>query len=274
MMPYDTNEKIFETYFSQSADFLSDLVFRIIGISNINRIRVLKIIKDAESRPNNNEIMDVAGIRLKHHHLYMNKDEEPLSHTAVSNIIHMLEGAGLIKSSAQKKDKYIQGPNTVTVYKINQSGINMLSADINAFANALSSFTTEKTVITKEEMDEFGKLKIPLLKIIGGPENGKVFAIKKDQIRIGRIGELNSNETAYVNDLVLSNEYTSVTRIEKPHLTISKKDDKWHALDMDSSGGTFLNNEEMEKSKKYLLKDNDLIKLSLGSNSVELVFIE
>ena len=274
MRPVDNDEKIFETYFSHRDDFLADLVFRIIGISNINRIRVLKILKDAESRPNDDEIMDVAGIRLKHHDLYMGKDEEPLSSTAISNILHKLEASSLIKTSAQKKDKYIQGPNTVTVYKINQPGINMLSADINAFSNALSSFTSDKTVINKEEMDEFGNLKIPLLKIIGGSENGKVFAIKKDQIRIGRIGELNPTEAEYGDDLILSNDYTSVTRIEKPHLTISKKDDKWYALDMKSSGGTFLNNEKMEKTKEYRLKDNDLMKLSLGSHSVELVFIE
>ena len=94
---------------------------------------------------------------------------------------------------------------------------------------------------------------------------------KDHQIKIGRRGGIN-DDSEYYNALILSNDYNTVSRIEKPHMTIFKKNDNWYAIDS-SSAGSYLNNEKMDKSKEYKLKDNDLLKLSLGSKGVELIFI-
>lgn len=165
----------------------------------------------------------------------------------------------------------MRGPNYVTIYEIDEAGLNMLAADINAFASTFARLATdnENSTLSQEDLSN-----IAVLKVIGGPDNGRVFGLKKDNVRIGRRGNLRPDNNEYDDDLVLSNEYSAVSRVEKPHLTIARKGGKWYAWDDASTVGSFLNTDEMVKSRKYLLKNNDLIRLSLGSKGVELVFIE
>ena len=53
--------------------------------------------------------------------------------------------------------------------------------------------------------------------MLGGPDDGKVFMLKQNQVRIGRIDPENQAAYSPEDDIVLSDGYTAVTRVSKPH---------------------------------------------------------
>jgi hypothetical protein len=98
---------------------------------------------------------------------------------------------------------------------------------------------------------------------------------------LGRRGELEDDELKkYHHDITFSNYYKSVTRIynpeepkRSPHGKLICKDGDWYIEDCQSNNfGTFVNEKKIYKKKK--LKNYDIIGLSRGKYSVELLFYE
>lgn len=73
--------------------------------------------------------------------------------------------------------------------------------------------------------------------------------INKDIFKIGRSTEL----VDYVSDN---------RSIGKLHAEVKKMDSNYYIMDMDSKNGTFINDEKLESNELYIIKENDVIKLS------------
>ncbi len=109
--------------------------------------------------------------------------------------------------------------------------------------------------------------------VLGGPDDGKVFLLKKDQIHIGRIDPEKRTGITHDDDIILSEGYTAVTRISKPHGRFIHEHDNWYIEDSGSTGGTRINHNRIEKNTKIMIHDGDLIELAKGISGVKLLMI-
>ena len=109
--------------------------------------------------------------------------------------------------------------------------------------------------------------------VLGGPDDGKIFMLKDDQIRIGRIDPEKKTGVTYEDDIILSEGYTAVTRISKPHGRFIREKDGWYIEDCGSTGGTRINHQRLEKNTKNRVHDGDLIELAKGISGVKLLII-
>ena len=105
---------------------------------------------------------------------------------------------------------------------------------------------------------------MPAVIVLGGSDDGKIFLLKHDRVRIGRIDSERLAHTAADTDVLLSGTYTAVTRVSKPHAVFVQKDGAWYIEDSGSTGGTELNNRRLEKNVPVLVQDGDLIELAKG----------
>jgi pSer/pThr/pTyr-binding forkhead associated (FHA) protein len=125
-----------------------------------------------------------------------------------------------------------------------------------------------KNTLSKEVLGN-----IPTAMVLGGPDDGKVFPLKQDQIRIGRIDPEKRTGITYDDDIVLSEGYTAVTRISKPHGRFILEHDNWYIEDCGSTGGTRINHHRVEKNTKIVVHDGDLIELAKGISGVKILMI-
>jgi pSer/pThr/pTyr-binding forkhead associated (FHA) protein len=72
---------------------------------------------------------------------------------------------------------------------------------------------------------------------------------------------------------VLSESYSAVTRISKPHGRIVRDKGAWFIEDSGSTGGTQVNNRRLEKNVRTPLNDGDLIELAKGVSGARLLVI-
>ena len=80
---------------------------------------------------------------------------------------------------------------------------------------------------------------MPAVIVLGGSDDGKIFLLKHDRVRIGRIDtEQLARTSADREEVMLSSTYTAVTRISKPHAVFVQKEGTWLIEDSGSTGGT------------------------------------
>lgn len=236
-------------------DVLKDLSKRVDAISNENRLKLLIII--GRETNNTGEFRKSTYLRSLGHSL--KKDYGiSISLTAIKNHLAKLLKAGLIKKEAGFHDN-----KPVTNYFLIPGALEALSMDINTINNKLANVQEE---IIKSSYE------LPILKVLGGEDDGKIFPITKESVRIGRRGDVDLDDPEYQNDVVLSNSYESVSRVFKPHATLKLEDGKWMIEDKESKCGVYLNSSNSRNSN-ITLKNKDKIRLALGNKGAELVFI-
>jgi len=87
-----------------------------------------------------------------------------------------------------------------------------------------------------------------ILEIMNGPDDGRIYEIKKDQITIGRNND---------RDFIISYEQ-SVSRI---HAEIHIHNKKYYILDCESLNGTWIDDKQIEPKKETLLMPNQIFSL-------------
>ena len=109
--------------------------------------------------------------------------------------------------------------------------------------------------------------------MLGGPEDGKVFLLKGGDIALGRIDP--GNETRYRKDadLILSDAYSAVSRVSRPHAKFLSDGGKWYIEDKGSTSGTTVNATPVKGGSRVLLNDGDLVELARGPSGAKLLVI-
>lgn len=120
--------------------------------------------------------------------------------------------------------------------------------------------------------EEFSK-SFAKMRVLGGVDDGKEFLLKENEVNMGRSDPENTGKFDPKKDIVLSDEYTAVTRVWKPHARMLLEDGKWFIEHAEGGNGTCLWDKKLIKNKKEPLKDGDIVSLAEGARGVRLVFL-
>ncbi len=116
------------------------------------------------------------------------------------------------------------------------------------------------------------KLSFATVKVLGGSDDGHVFSLEKEEVKMGRIDLENQDKYDTKNDVVVSDSYSVVTRTSKVHARLLFENNQWFIEHCEGKNGTFLWERELTKNKKEPLKHGDIITLGKGPKCVRLVF--
>ncbi len=243
----------------EDADSLEELSEYLDVLSSSARLRILKFI---EKKPR-----DARAISKEIETSYENTKKH----------LDKLLSIGVIKKEAGLGAPTSKGIHPVWEYSIVHGGLEAIIRNLGLFSNTQVQIGgTEislrldkvKNTLSKEVLGN-----IPTAMVLGGPDDGKIFMLKDDQIRIGRTDPEKKAGVASENDIILSEGYTAVTRISKPHGRFIREKDGWFIEDCGSTGGTRINHQRLEKNTKISIHDGDLIELAKGISGVKLLVI-
>jgi DNA-binding transcriptional ArsR family regulator len=243
----------------EDADSLEELSEYLDVLSSSARLRILKFI---EKKPR-----DARAISKEIETSYENTKKH----------LDKLLSIGVIKKEAGLGAPTSKGIHPVWEYSIVHGGLEAIIRNLGLFSN------TQVQIVGTEISHRLDKVKntlskevlgnIPTAMVLGGPDDGKVFMLKDDHIRIGRIDAEKKTDTISENDIILSEGYTAVTRISKPHGRFVREKDGWYIEDCGSTGGTRINHQRLEKNTKIRVHDGDLIELAKGISGVKILII-
>jgi len=73
--------------------------------------------------------------------------------------------------------------------------------------------------------------------------------------------------------VILGKEYSSVSRVSRPHAILRREGKKWLVEDRGSTGGTFLNGNTLQRGIAVEVSDGDVIELAKGPAGAKLLVI-
>ena len=232
----------------KNSDFFKDLSDYLDVLSNEKRLKILKLLEK--------EPKDVGTIASDIKTTYEN----------TKNHIDKLLSIGVIRKEPGIKDK-----RPVMNYVFVPGGLEAILRSLGVFSNFKFELTDRIKEVSKKLSKEVIS-KVPAIRVLGGVDDGKVFAIKKDSVKIGRVNPEKQDRYDLENDIVLSDNYKAVTRVSKPHAKLTFDGDDWYLEDCESKSGTYLKDERLDKNRKMKLEDGDMIELAKGSSGVRLLF--
>ncbi|MDI6720086.1 MAG: FHA domain-containing protein [Methanomicrobiales archaeon] len=239
----------------EDPDFLEELSEYLDVLSSSARLRILKLL---EKKP---------------------RDARSLSHeieTSYENTkkhLDKLLSIGVIRKEAGLGRPTSKGIHPVWEYSLVPGSLEAIVRNLGLFSNiritAIDRDLTDRLRQVRGKVSDELMDRYPALMVMGGPEDGRIFRIRGDRVRIGRIDP--EDPEKHEEDLVLPEEYRSVTRISKPHVRILQVQGTWYVEDCGSTGGTFLNNRKVEGGRRESLQDGDVLELSRGVQGVRLL---
>jgi DNA-binding transcriptional ArsR family regulator len=243
----------------EDSDSLEELSEYLDVLSSSVRLRILKFL---EKKP-----QDVRAI---------SKEIETSYENAKKHLDKLLS-IGVIKKEAGLGAPTSKGIHPVWEYSIVPGGLEAIIRNLGIFSNTrvkiMESEISRRLEKVKNSLSKEVLGNIPTAIVLGGHDDGKVFMLKHDQIRIGRIDPENLAAFSPDDDIIFSDGYTAVTRVSKPHGKFLRNNKGWHIEDCGSTGGTRLNNKRLEKNTRISIHDGDLIELSKGVFGVKLLMI-
>ncbi len=243
----------------EDSDSLEELSEYLDVLSSSARLRILKFL---EKKPR-----DARAISKEIETSYENTKKH----------LDKLLSVGIIKKEAGLGAPTSKGIHPVWEYSIVPGGLEAIIRNLGLFSNTrvqiVGSEISRRLEEVKKSLSKEILGNIPTAIVLGGPDDGKVFMLKKNQVRIGRIDPENQAAYSPEDDIVLSDGYTAVTRVSKPHGQFIYSNDVWQIEDSGSTGGTRLNNKRLEKNTPTSIHDGDLIEFSKGVSGVKLLII-
>jgi DNA-binding transcriptional ArsR family regulator len=241
------------------SDSLEELSEYLDVLSSSARLRILKYLekKPRDARAISNEIETSYENTKKH--------------------LDKLLSIGVIKKEAGLGAPTSKGIHPVWEYSLVPGGLEAIVRNLGLFSNTRVQIVPSdisrrldevKSTISREVLGT-----TPAAIVLGGPEDGKVFLLKHDQVKIGRVDPGNPASFNPDNDVVLSEGYSAVTRISKPHGKFVRTKQGWNIEDCGSTGGTQLNTKKLEKNILAPIHDGDLIELAKGVSGVKFLMI-
>jgi DNA-binding transcriptional ArsR family regulator len=202
------------------------------------------------------------------------KDEKELSRkleTSIQNIekhINKLLSIGLVRIEYNLGKETARGRRIVKKYCLIPGALEAISRNFWIFYENNTPNKQHFAIIEKKFIQEFSS-EFPVLKVLGGPDDGKIFLITSDCARIGRYDPKQTKGFDPGRDFPLSSYYKTVTRVSHPHAKIIHEKEQYY-LEDSSKHGTFINGTEITQKTK--LSHGDLINLSQGKYIALLVF--
>ena len=243
----------------EDSDSLEELSEYLDVLSSSARLRILKFL---EKKPK-----DARAISKEIETSYENTKKH----------LDKLLSVGIIKKEAGLGAPTSKGIHPVWEYSIVPGGLEAIIRNLGLFSNTrvqiVGSEISRRLEEVKKSLSKEILGNIPTAIVLGGPDDGKVFMLKKNQVRIGRIDPENQAAYSPEEDIVLSDGYTAVTRVSKPHGQFIYSNEVWQIEDSGSTGGTRLNNKRLEKNTPTSIHDGDLIEFSKGVSGVKLLII-
>jgi hypothetical protein len=243
----------------ENTDSLDELSEYLDVLSSNARLRIIKLLekKPRDARAISNEIETSYENTKKH--------------------LDKLLAIGVIKKEAGLGAPTSKGIHPVWQYSVVPGGFEAIIRNLGLFSNAKVQIVggeisrrldAVKSTLSKEVLGN-----MPAVIVLGGPDDGKIFLLKHDRVRIGRIDTERQAHSPADTEVTLASTYTAVTRISKPHAMVLQKEGAWHIEDFGSTGGTQLNNQRLEKNVPVLVQDGDLIELAKGVSGARLLMI-
>ncbi|HUH78695.1 MAG TPA: FHA domain-containing protein [Methanoregula sp.] len=243
----------------EDSDSLEELSEYLDVLSSSARLRILKFL---EKKPR-----DARSISKEIETSYENTKKH----------LDKLLSIGVIKKEAGLGAPTSKGIHPVWEYSLVPGGLEAIIRNLGLFSNTrvqiVASDISHRLDDVKNTLSRQVLGDVPAAIVLGGPDDGKVFLLKNNTVNIGRIDPENRSMFDPEQDIVLSEGYSAVTRVSKPHGRIIRDRDRWFIEDAESTGGTQLNNKRIEKNVRAPLRDGDLVELSKGVSGVKLVMI-
>jgi len=260
VIPDEPEDKFRTVECLEDLDPLAELSAYLDVLSNGTRLRILKCL---EKKPGTTrEISQAVGTSYENTKKHLDR----------------LCQIGVIKKEAGITDPRLKGVQLFWKYSLVPSGLESIIRNLGLFSHMKMHIVRDDI---SEKIDETRKLfsrelfgDIPVLIVLGGQDDGMAFSLDHDSVRIGRIDPEKKAQIDPRKDLVLSQEYSSVSRVSRPHARLVQNGRIWSIEDCGSSGGTSVNKMHLGKNQLVPLHDGDLIELSKGMNGAKLlVFI-
>jgi pSer/pThr/pTyr-binding forkhead associated (FHA) protein/DNA-binding HxlR family transcriptional regulator len=242
----------------QDPDFLEGLSEYLDVLSSSTR---LKILKSIERKPK-----DVREISSEIQTSYENTKKH------LDKLLHI----GVIRKEAGFGKPTAKGVHPVWKYSLVPGGLEAIVRNLGLFSNIKITLADDALRSRLDQVKGMvsGELagSAPVLILLGGDDDGRIFPLQGDCVVIGRDDPSAAGSFDPETDVVLSDAYGAVTRISKPHARISRRGEDWLLEDCGSTGGTSVNNAPLQVRNPIPLNDGDLIDLSKGTAGARLVF--
>jgi len=244
----------------RETDDLQELSEYLDVLSSSTRLKILKVI---ERRPK-----DVRQI----------SSEIETSYENTKKHLDKLLSIGVVRKEAGLSRPTAKGVRPVWKYSLVPGGLETITRSLGLFANlklTLTDTTLAKKLASVRETisGEFFEQQHPVVILLGGEEDGRVFPLEHDTIAVGRVDPGASGRSDPERDIVLGEDYAAVTRVSKPHARLTRQADAWLIEDCGSTGGTFVNSTSLDRGTRRELHDGDLIELAKGAPGATLVFV-
>jgi DNA-binding transcriptional ArsR family regulator len=243
----------------EESDSLEELSEYLDVLSSSARLRILKFL---EKKPR-----DARSISREIETSYENTKKH----------LDKLLSIGVIKKEAGLGAPTSKGIHPVWEYSLVPGGLEAIIRNLGIFSNTkvqiMGSEISRRLDEVKSTLNHEVLGDVPALIVLGGSDDARIFLLKNDVVRIGRIDPANRMAYRPAEDIVLSESYTAVTRVSRPHGRIVRNKDAWYIEDCGSTGGTQLNTRHLEKKVPAPLHDGDLIELSKGVSGVRFLVI-
>ena len=184
---------------------------------------------------------------------------------------------GVIKKEAGITDPRLKGVQLYWKYSLVPGGLELMVRNLGLFSHMKMHIVRDDI---SEKIDETRKMfsrelfgNTPVLIVLGGQDDGMAFSLDNDTIRIGRIDPEKKAQTNPREDLVLSQGYSSVSRVSRPHARLVRDKKTWSIEDCGSSGGTSINKTPLGQNHLVPIHDGDLIELSKGTGGAKLLLV-
>lgn len=187
-----------------------------------------------------------------------------------------LMSIGVVRKEAGLSRPTAKGVHPVWKYSLVPGGLEAITRSLGLFSNLKLTLTdsvlAKKLAGVRETFSGEFSGQPPVVILLGGAEDGRVFALAGDSIAVGRADPGVPVRAAQA--IVLGEEYAAVTRVSKPHARLThRRDGAWFIEDCGSTGGTFVNGTPLEAGTRRELHDGDLIELAKGALGATLVFV-
>jgi len=254
--PQDTARTV---VLNEIPDYFNELSEYLEVLSNSQRLKILKLL---EKKPRD---------------VRMIASEIETSYENTKKHLDKLMGMGLIRKEVGLGQQTSKGVHPVWKYSLVPGAMEAVVRNLGIFSNMRIQMADDDMKKRLEEVRNAIQGDItgyhPMLILLGGTEDGKCFCVREKGVRIGRVDSREEVPVEQDGDVILSREYSSVSRISRPHALLRREGTKWLLEDRGSTGGTFLNSTPLQKRVPVEVSDGDLIELAKGTMGARLLVI-